>query len=311
MPTILISTSSFASVSSEPLDLLEQAGIDCRVNPHGRRLTSSEAVSLLHDCSGVIAGTETLDKATLQSAPGLEIISRCGTGLENIDLEAAADLGIEVRNTPDALTDAVAELALGGILDLLRSMAAADRDLRRRHWHKPMGRLLKGKTVGLVGFGRIGKRLAELLRPFAVGVMAYDITPDHDFANEVGVEICPLDTLIPCADIVSLHLPFTTETRGLMDRHRLEAMRKGAILVNCSRGGLVDETVLYELLEDGRLGGAFLDTFESEPYDGPFVDLPNVLLTPHIGSYAAESRALMEIQSVQNLLEYFQKASER
>ena len=305
MPTVQISTTTFGSVSEEPLRLLERAGIDYRLNPHQRRLEPPETIGLLADCDGVIAGTERLDRDVLSKLPNLAIISRCGTGLENVDLAAARELGIVVRNTPDALTDAVAELALGGILALLRSVARADRDLRAGQWKKRMGRLLRGKTVGIVGLGRIGRALALLLGPFDVTLLATDLAPDRAFTEKHGIEVLPLEELLRGADVVSLHTPLSDETHHLLDREMLSCLREGAVLINCSRGGLLDESALYDLLENGRLGGAYLDTFEREPYEGPLRDLPNVLLTPHIGSYAAESRLLMESQSVRNLIQFF------
>jgi D-3-phosphoglycerate dehydrogenase len=308
--TIQITTSSFAEVSPEPLRLLERAGFRYRLNPHRRPLRRAETLELLTDCEGVVAGTEILDADILRQLPELRIISRCGTGLENVDLETAFELGIAVRNTPDALTDAVAELALAGILATLRSVVTGDREIRSGHWRKPMGRLLRGKTVGIVGLGRIGSALAGLLRPFDVEILGHDKKPDTDFAAKHQIELCPLDELLRRAEIVTLHLPLGPESRQLLNRERLESMRQGAILVNCSRGGLVDEGSLYRLLSEGRLGGAHLDTFESEPYEGPLRELPNVLLTPHIGSYAAESRALMELQSVQNLVDFFQERAD-
>ncbi|MDH3254988.1 MAG: phosphoglycerate dehydrogenase [Acidobacteriota bacterium] len=305
MSRVLISTSSFGVVSREPLERLNEKAVEYRLNPHGRRLDKSETIHLLHGCDGLIAGTEVLDRDVLTGADALRIISRCGTGLENIDLGAADELGIAIRHTPDALADAVAELTLAGLLAVLRSIATADRDLRAGTWRKPMGRLLKGKTVGLVGLGRVGKVLVQLLAPFGGRLLATDPAPDLEFIAVHGIGMHDLDFLLEHSDIVSLHLPLTSGTRHLLDDRRLASMRSGAILINCSRGGLVDEQALYRRLEDGRIGGAYLDTFEEEPYSGPLRELPNVVLTPHIGSYASESRARMELEAVSNLLQFF------
>ena len=194
---------------------------------------------------------------------------------------------------------------IGGILALLRSVVSADRDLRAGRWHKPMGRLLRGKTVGIVGLGRIGRAMARLLEPFGVTLLGTDIDLDLDAAEALGVEIKSLDEILRRADIVSLHVPLSDATHHLLDRERLASMRDGALLINCSRGGLLDENALHDLLAERKLGGAYLDTFEQEPYEGALRDLPNVVLTPHIGSYAAESRLLMEAQSVRNLIQFF------
>ena len=302
---ILISTSSFGGTSPEPLRRLERAGVGYRLNPHGRRLSAEELVALLEDRSGLIAGTEPIDAGVLARLPALRVISRCGAGLDNVDLRAAEERGIVVFNTPDAPIHAVAELALAGALDLLRSIAQTDRALRAGEWRRPMGHLLRGRTVGIVGFGRIGRAFARLLEPFAVTLLAHDPAPDEDAARRLGVRYCPLDELLAASDIVSLHLTGGPETRRLIDAEALSRCKRGALLVNCSRGQVVDEDALYEAVLDGRLAGAFLDVFEREPYLGRLTELPNVLLTPHIGSYAAESRESMELEAVDHLLAFY------
>ena len=302
---VLVSTSSFGQVDPRPVQLLEEHGVEYVVSPTGLRQDPAEAVELLQDVDGLIAGTERLGRQLLSSAPKLKVISRCGIGVDNVDLEAASDLGIEVYNTPEAPVDAVAELALAGILDLLRSVSRADREIREGTWSRPMGRLLQGKSVGTIGLGRIGKALCLLLQPFRVTILAHDPVQDQKFARTHNVRYVTLEELLKESDVVTLHLPYSQEVHHLVDRGRLAQMKSGSILVNCSRGGLVDEEALYELLKEGKLGGAHLDTFDEEPYTGPLIGLPNVLLTCHIGSYAAECRAMMELEAVENLLRFF------
>jgi D-3-phosphoglycerate dehydrogenase len=300
---VLISTSSFARHSREPLELLEGFGATYRFNACGRKLSEDEIASLLHDIDGLVAGTEPLTRQVLRRAPRLRAISRCGTGMDNVDLEAAAELGIKVCNTPEAHVDAVAELALATILSTLRHLAEADRAVRSGEWKKPMGRLLRGKMVGFVGMGRVGKRLVQLLAPFEVSIQAADPCVDPEFERSHAVRYTALDELLESADIVSLHLPYSAELHHLVDRRRIRCMKSDAILVNCARGGLVDEEALYEALRDGHLGGAHLDTFEREPYEGPLSTLSNVSLSPHIGSYAMEGRIRMETEAVANLID--------
>lgn len=299
---VLISTSSFAKHSREPLDLLEARGIQYMLNAQGRRLEAEEVASLLADVDGLVAGTEPLTREVLMRAPRLKVISRCGTGLDNVDLSAAAELGIQVRNTPDAHVDAVAELTLAGILAALRHLPEADRSIRGGAWKKPMGRLLRRSTVGLVGLGRVGRRLIELLKPFQVTILATDPNEDKDFADLHGIRYVKLDELLQRSDVVSLHLPYGIEVHHLFDATRLRCMKPGAVLVNCARGGLVDEAALCEVLEEGHLAGAHLDTFEREPYAGPLTGAPRVSLSSHIGSYAVEGRVQMEREAVLNLL---------
>lgn len=308
---VLISTSSFARYSREPLDLLESLGATYRLNPQGRKLTTEEIASLLGDVDGLVAGTEPLTREVLEQAPRLKVISRCGTGLDNVDLAAAAELGIQVRNTPEAHVDAVAELTLAAILDLLRHLSEADRAIRNGEWRKPMGRLLRDKTVGLVGLGRVGRRLIELLEPFRVSILATDPREDLEYANQHRVEYVTLDDLLERADVVSLHLPFSPDIRHLLNAERLERMRSDSVLINCARGGIVDEDALAQALMNGSIGGAFIDTFEREPYEGPLRDIQNATLTPHIGSYAVEGRIRMEREAVENLIEALKNGDRR
>lgn len=292
-------------MSTRPLQLLADAGCEVVLNPYGRTLKPEESMQLLADVDGLIAGTEKLSRAVLQQAPRLKVISRVGTGMDGIDHAAAAEFGVQVRNTPDAHVDAVAELTLAGILDMLRQVPQAHHRLHLGEWQKPMGRLLRGQTVGIIGLGRTGKALVELLRPFAVTILAYDPIQDMVFAHTHHITYLPLDELLSQADIVTLHLSYSADSYHLLDETRLAQMKTGAYLVNCARGGLVDEAALFDLLQSGHLAGAYLDTFEREPYSGPLTTLDNVVLTPHIGSYAAECRIRMEVEAVENLLDAF------
>jgi D-3-phosphoglycerate dehydrogenase len=294
---VLVSTSTFGQVSDEPLRALRDAGCSVRLNPYGRVLQPRESRKLLVDADGLIAGTEKLDRKTLSSATKLQVIARVGSGTENIDLDAAREQGIEIATTPEPPAQAVAELALAGILASLRGLGAADRDLRAGKWNKPMGRLLAGSTVGIVGTGRAGRGLVQLLSPFRCRILGFDVAPDLSWSKARGVDYVDLDHLLETADIVTLHIPLANDTRGILDRRRIESMKRGAYLVNCARGGLVDEAALAENLANGHLGGVYLDVFETEPYSGALIDAPNTLLSPHIGSYASECRRRMEFDA--------------
>lgn len=303
MPTIAVSTSSFARHDPQPLERLREAGYEVRLNPHGRRLDRAETLELLDGVVGLVAGTETLDRAILTAATELRAIARCGSGVDNVDHEAAAERRIDVRSTPEPPAEAVAELTLAGMLGLLRHLPAADRSLRRGEWNKPMGRLLRGRTIGLIGLGRVGKRLVELLTPFACPILAVDPVPDEWFAERHGIRFVELDGLLAESDIVSLHLAPPKDGGTLLDGRRLAILKPRAILINTARGGLVDEAALYDLLAAGKLAGAYLDVFAEEPYTGPLRLLPQVLLSPHIGSYAVETRIRMETEAAEALLE--------
>lgn len=295
---IAITTSSFAVHDPEPLDILREAGAEIVLNPHGRKLTPGETVTLCAGCDGILAGTERLDRAVLGQLPGLRVVSRCGVGMDSVDMAACEEMGIAVRNTPFGPTRAVAELTAGLILDLLRQVTRMDRELRAGKWAKRMGNLLQGKRVGVVGYGRIGRATADLLE-----LMGAHVAYADPCVSESGRPRMELDDLMAWADIVSLHCSKTDSACFLIDAGRLALMRKGSWLVNAGRGGLVDEEALHALLSTGHIAGAAIDCFGKEPYDGPLAQLPNTILTPHIGSYAAEGRTRMELDAARNLLD--------
>ncbi len=294
---VAITTSSFAKFSSEPLDLLRNRGIDFVFNETGRAITEDEAIALLQGCDGVAAGTEPLTRRVMDALPNLRVISRCGTGMDSVDQAAAKEKGIIVRNTPDAPTQAVAELTLGFALDLLRLAPRMDREIRDGVWKKRMGNLVQGKKVGIVGFGRIGRSVARLFEVFGAEVAYCDPMSRDETRKSMSLE-----ELLAFADIVTLHCP-KVAGGPLLNASKLKLMKKGSWLINAARGGLVDEDALYDLLASGHLAGAALDTFNKEPYDGPLSRLENVILTPHIGSYAMESRIKMEVDTIKNLIE--------
>jgi D-3-phosphoglycerate dehydrogenase len=299
---ILISTSSFGVDGNEALDKIIAEDIKVKLNPFGRRLSEIEAVELLAEPGliGMIAGVEPLNQLALANAPQLKVISRCGVGMDNIDRCAAEELGISLCNTPNAPSIAVAELVVGLILDLLRKISLTDRSIRAHVWKQHMGNLLAKKTVGIIGYGGIGRRVALLLSAFGAKVLACDV---RDISGERDVIVCDLEHAITQSDIVSLHVPYTLENHHLINDTVLNKMKPGAMLINVARGGLVDEKALLKALETGRISGAALDCFETEPYSGPLVELDQVVLTAHMGSYAMESRQIMENEAAENLLQ--------
>lgn len=299
---VFISTSSFASWDDQPLRLLRDAGLDVEVNPFGRKLTSDECLRLYRDIDGLIAGTEDLNAEILHSATNLKVISRCGAGTDSVDKKAAEERDIKVFATAPP-TQAVAELTLGLILALLRWISGQDRLVRSGVWQKQMGCLLAGKTLGILGLGRIGKRVVELTMAFELRYVAWDIDPDQRFAAEHGVLLVELSELLRSADIVAVHLPYTPRLHGVIGESELALMKSDAVLINTARGGLVDEAALHKALKERRIAGAALDVFEHEPYTGHLRELENVILTPHIGSYAREARVEMEIEATRHLIE--------
>jgi D-3-phosphoglycerate dehydrogenase len=277
---------------------LTNAGVEVKLNPFAARLTEDQVIELLGtDTIGLIAGLEPLTKNVLQAAKSLKVIARVGTGLDSVDLAAAKHLGITVLNTPDAPTKAVAEFTLAHILGLLRNVSQADRQIRGGVWKGLMGSLLETKTVGIVGFGRIGKRVASLLSAFGAAVIISDAQVEQSDYPNVG-----LDELCVKSDILSLHLPYNEATHHIINEKHLNLMKKGSYIVNISRGGLVDEKALLAALKSGHLAGAALDCFEQEPYEGELSKLETVQITAHMGSYARETRDLMEREASQLLV---------
>jgi D-3-phosphoglycerate dehydrogenase len=303
---IVITTTSFAKFDNQPLQLLNNSGYEVVLNPYERKLAGNEVVEIAKDAAGLIAGTESLDRSVLEHLPCLRIISRCGAGMDNIDLVAAEELNIKVANTPFGPTLAVAELTVGLILGLLRKSTRMDREMRACVWKKRMGNLLNGKKVGIIGFGRIGKKTAELLMAFGCDLGYYDTARVQGLKN-LRIKRRGLYDLLRTSDIITIHVSGKYE-KPLLGNREFEMMKQGVWIVNVARGGAVDEEVLFNALKDGRLAGAALDVFEKEPYNGPLKKLENIILTPHIGSYAKEARTEMEMQAAKNLVNGLEKA---
>ncbi len=293
---VAVTTTSFAEYDRAPIAILEDGGIEVAANHLKRKMEKEEIAKLCGECSGIIAGTESYDRDLLQRLPHLKVISRCGVGVDNIDSEAAKKLGIKVLNTPDGPTLAVAELTIGLMLDLLRKISQMDRGIRSGNWKKEMGNLLSNKKIGIIGFGRIGSKVAELLKPFGCSLAYSDIFVSE---NSMSIKRLPLDDLLKSSDIISIHVSGNSMVIG---EKELGLMKRGSWLINVSRGGIVDEDALCSRLKEGYLSGAALDVFDREPYKGPLMEIDNVILTPHIGSYAKEARVEMELQAVKNLL---------
>ena len=297
---VLLGPSSFGEADPQPRRLLSDAGAAVVENPFRRRLTREELLGLLDpSVTGIIAGLEPLDRQVLE-ASALRVVSRCGSGMSNVDVVAAAELGIRVRSTPDGPTSAVAELVLAAMLNLLRGVPAMNEVMHAGGWPKTIGSQIEGKTVAVIGLGRIGRRVARLAGAFGARVVAVD--PALDSRTAEGVPLMPLADALRAADVVTLHCSGETQVLGAKE---LALLRPGAYLLNAARGGLVDETALVAALESGHLAGTWLDCFQQEPYRGPLAGRPDVLLTPHVGSYTRECRLRMETEAARNLIEEF------
>lgn len=294
MKKILITTSSFGKAVSEPLDICKEK---CEVilNPYGRKLSTEEFVELSADVDGVIAGVENITRDALMQRPNIKVISRCGVGMDSVDLNACKELGVKVYNTPNAPVDSVAELTVTVMLDLLKNVSNMNADLKAGKWNKMSGCMLKDKKVGIIGIGRIGQRVASLLQAFGAEIAYTDIEKKDTSYSFMGKR-----ELLEWSDIVSIHSSACDEGY-IIGKEDFRYMKKEAYLVNTSRGKFIDEEALYQALKDHRIQGAALDVFAEEPYQGKLCSLDNVILTPHISSSAKEGRAVMELEAVHNL----------
>jgi D-3-phosphoglycerate dehydrogenase len=305
---VLVTTHPFGEIDRDPIRLLESEGIPFTLNPLKRRLRESELMEMIGPYEVVIAGTEPITEAVLQRAPQLRLIARVGIGLDSVDLIAARSQGIAVTYTPSAPSPAVAELAIAQMLAALRHTFAADRDIRKGGWQRRIGRRLGLMTAGVIGTGRIGRLVIERLQGWSPHVLAIDLNPDAEFSSRTGCVWSSLDTIYREADIVTLHVPLTRRTRHMIGAAELALMKPDAILINTARGELVDEAALAAALRARPDFSAAIDVFEEEPYHGELMDLPNCLLSAHMGSATRDCRLRMELEAAQEAVRYFSSA---
>ncbi|MFY4765380.1 phosphoglycerate dehydrogenase [Campylobacter sp. GB48] len=301
---VFVSTHPFGETSENPLKLLSENGFSVRLNNHGRKISSQELAEDIKDAEILIAGTEKITEEVLQNAPNLKLISRVGIGLDGIDFELCRKYNIKVVYTPDAPTMAVAELCVGLILDLSRKISFTDVNLKQGIWNRHMGMLLYGKTIGIIGMGRIGKSLIKLLSSFNVSFKVCEPNPDFAFLKMYNIKLVDKEKLLRESDVVSLNLPLKKDTIDYLTLDDLEKMKKSAILINTARGGIVNEQDLFIALRDKIIAGAAVDVFEEEPYKGKLRELDNVVLTCHMGASTIESRTDMETQAVEEAIRY-------
>ena len=260
----------------------------------------------LENAAGLIVRSATrVDADVLDRAPGLRVVGRAGVGVDNIDVPAASSRGVAVMNAPGGNTISAAELTMALLLSVARRVSEADRNIRDGKWERArlQGVELRGKTLGVIGAGRIGWEVAERCRAFGMGVIVYDpYLPAHR-VDELRPHLVSFDQLIEEADVISLHVPLNAETKGLIDADALRRMKKGAFVLNASRGGVVDETALAQALGDGLIAGAGLDVFETEPLppDSPLLAAPNLVLTPHLGASTKEAQVQVALEVARSI----------
>ena len=275
-------------------EILDKNGLKVTYEPE---ITPEQLAEKIGNYEVIVVRSRTkIVKELVEKAVKCQIIARVGVGLDNIDQDAAKAKNIRVINAVEGAITAVAELVVGLMLSMAREIPRADREIRNGNWIKKemMGSELKGKYLGIIGLGNIGKRLGRLARALNMNIIGYDTVPiDEEFSKEVGLMKSDLDTLLASSDYVSLHVPLLDSTKHMINAEKLGLMKKTAHIVNTSRGGVIDEEVLYNTLKDGNLAGAALDVFEVEPATGnKLINLPNFVATPHIGAQTKEAQSL-------------------
>ena len=303
MKILVTPTSLGPDSKAGALEKLRKFADEIVYNETGRPLTEEELIEALDGCEGYLAGLDQVTGRVLRESRSLRAVSRYGAGCDRVDIKTAKELGIQVSNTPGANAEAVGELAFAMILALARELPRLDRSTKEGGWIRSVGTELSGKTLGIVGLGAIGRVVARCASGFQMKVTAYDPFIREDYCLAHGIEALSFEDLISGADVISLHLPLTEETRHMVDREAFRKMKDGVILVNASRGGIVDEEAACEALASGRLGGLGLDAFETEPPAGsPLFQYENVIATPHTGAHTKEASENMARMAVDNLI---------
>ena len=298
--TLAITTSNF-DLDNPLIAQLEATGWAIARNPFGRRMTEDEVSALLTEskASAMVAGVEPLTEAVFEANPQLSVISRCGSGLDSVDMKSADRRHITVLRTPEAPAEAVAELTISLAIAVLRRVGEADRLLRAGEWRALMGRSLGRSRLGIVGLGHVGRRVAKVATVLGAEVGYTDsYVEDSTYQRFANIE-----DLAAWTDVLTIHLPHDDLTHHIVNESVLKAIGSDGVIVNTARGGLVDEVALYHALRDGTIFGAALDVFEEEPYSGPLTSFPNAILTCHMGSYARQVRYAMETESLQNAID--------
>lgn len=301
---LLVTPTSYGKSNPAARRVLEEMFAQVVFNDTGKPLKAAQLAELLPGIDGYIAGLDEINAAALANADRLKVISRYGVGVDNVDLDAARQHGIVVTNTPAANSISVAELTIGLILVLCRQIPAANEATHRGDWPRLDGVALHRKTVGIVGLGSIGGHVARRLTGFDCTLLGYDVAMDAGIAGQYNLQFVGMEEILERSDFVTLHVPLTEKTHKMVNDAWISRMKPGAFLINTSRGELVDETALLRGLQTGRLRGAGLDTFSSEPPDpsNPLLQCKQVILTPHTGAHTDDAIDAMRKMSTDDCL---------
>jgi phosphoglycerate dehydrogenase-like enzyme len=304
---ILITPKSFKNFKEKTYPLLETLGYEIIENNTGNTLTEDQIIELAKEgVAGIIVGVDPLSEKVLSSCRDLKVISKYGVGMDNIDLQAAEKLNIKVVSAVGSNNISVAELAIALIFEAARKVSILSANVKNGGWSRVQGIELTGKTIGVIGGGQIGKEVAKRGKGLCMDVLLYDpYYKDFEYLMQQGITLChSLKQILSLSDVVSLHLPLTPETRLMINQDTLKMMKSSAILINTSRGELVDEDSLYTALKENTIAFAAQDVFSKEPPspDEKLLTLDNFILTPHAGAYTAEGIEKMALYSTRNLI---------
>ena len=306
---VLITTVPFGELDQNPLiELNNQNNIEYVINPINRKLKEHELAEMIGEFDALIAGTEPITRYVLENATNLKLISRVGIGLDNVDLLFAKENGIIVSYTPDAPAPAVAELTIGHILNSLRGISFSDQNLRSGIWYRTQGQRIAGCIIGIIGVGRIGTRVLKHLQGFSPSkILVNDLNRNDELYKSFNATYTTKEEIYKNADVITLHVPLTSKTRNLITLKELKLMKSSAMLINTSRGGIINEDDLYIALNQEMIKSAAIDVFVNEPYNGKLVELPNCYFTCHMGSMTTDCRSRMEIEATLEVIRYLNK----
>ena len=291
---VFIATSSFSELTTSVKAIAKKKNFLFKKNPLKKKLTSDQLVKYAKDCNYIIAGTEIYNQKTLDKLTKLKYIFRLGSGIDNLDIDYLKKKKIKFKKSIVTPEIAVAELIVGYIFSIYRHIVEHNNDLKNKIWKKRMGSILNGKTVGIIGYGKVGKYLYKLLKDFGVKILVND-------KKKINIENTNINKLIKKSDIISLNTNLYSKEK-LLDKKKLKLCKKNCIIINTSRPEVIDYDYLYLMLKTKKILGAGLDVFMKEPYLGKLTNLDNVILTPHIGSYSKEIRSKMEKEALKNIL---------
>ena len=305
MHKVLVTARIFGHVSDKAYDIFKTKGIEVAPNPYkGKGLSEDQLIELIPGVHGLLTGVDQVSEKFIQAADDLKVISKFGAGVDNIDVDAATDKGIIVTRAPGTNSDSVADMAFALLFAAARKVVYAYDQIRSGEWPLMLSTELWKKTLGIIGLGQIGKRVALRAKGFNMKVLACEIAPDEAFFQKHNIELADLNRILRESDFITIHTPLTDDTRNLIGAEQFRAMKSTAFLVNTARGGIVDEDALYDALISDTIAGAAFDVLEEEPpMDRKLIGLDNFIVTPHISAFTKEAIANMERLSAQNLID--------